>query len=56
MIHFNRKLDVVVDAACSPRVRVGSLRVLWLPPTVQKHAFGVRLIGLSKLIRKKRMN
>jgi len=27
-----------VEFACSPRVCVGSLRVLWLPPTVQKHA------------------
>jgi len=27
-----------VELACSPRVCVGSLRVLWLPPTVQKHA------------------
>ena len=27
-----------VKFACSPRVCVGSLRVLWLPPTVQKHA------------------
>jgi len=36
-----------VESACSPRVCVGSLRVLRLPPTVQKHA--VRLIGDSKL-------
>uniref|UniRef100_A0A3P9BJ33 SPRY-associated domain-containing protein n=1 Tax=Maylandia zebra TaxID=106582 RepID=A0A3P9BJ33_9CICH len=32
--------------ACSPRVCVGSLRVLRLPPTVQRHAAcGDRLIG-----------
>ena len=36
-----------VESACSPRVCVGSLRVLRLPPTVQKHA--VRLTGDSKL-------
>uniref|UniRef100_I3JUZ8 non-specific serine/threonine protein kinase n=1 Tax=Oreochromis niloticus TaxID=8128 RepID=I3JUZ8_ORENI len=35
-----------VDFACSPRVCVGSLRVLRLPPTVQRHAAcGDRLIG-----------
>ena len=28
-----------VEFACSPRVCVGSLRVLRLPPTVQKHAY-----------------
>jgi len=27
-----------VEFACSPRVCVGSLQVLQLPPTVQKHA------------------
>ena len=27
-----------VEFACSPRVCVGSLRVLRLPPTVQRHA------------------
>ena len=27
-----------VEFACSPRVCVGSLRVLRLPPNVQKHA------------------
>ena len=27
-----------VEFVCSPRVCVGSLRVLWLPPTIQKHA------------------
>ena len=27
-----------VEFACSPRVCMGSLRVLRLPPTVQKHA------------------
>ena len=25
------------EFACSPRVRVGLLQVLWFPPTVQKH-------------------
>uniref|UniRef100_A0A669CQ23 procollagen-proline 3-dioxygenase n=1 Tax=Oreochromis niloticus TaxID=8128 RepID=A0A669CQ23_ORENI len=35
-----------VEFACSPRVCVGSLRVLRLPPTVQRHAvWGNRLIG-----------
>jgi len=29
-----------VEFACSPRGSVGSLRVLWLPPTVQRHAAG----------------
>jgi len=33
-----------VEAACSPRGSVGSLRVLRLPPTVQRHA--VRLIDV----------
>ena len=37
-----------VEFACSPRVRVGSLRVLLLSPTVQKHA--VRLTGVSKIV------
>ena len=27
-----------VELACSPRVYVGSLRVLQLPPTIQKYA------------------
>jgi len=27
-----------VEFACSPPVCVGSLRLLWLPPTAQKHA------------------
>ena len=27
-----------VESACSPRVCVGSLGVLRLPPTIQKHA------------------
>jgi len=36
-----------LESACSPRVCVGSLRVLRLPPTTQKHA--VRLTGDSKL-------
>jgi len=39
--------SVCVESACSPRVCVGSLRVLRLPPTVQKHV--VRLTGVSKL-------
>uniref|UniRef100_A0A3Q4MHR7 RING-type domain-containing protein n=1 Tax=Neolamprologus brichardi TaxID=32507 RepID=A0A3Q4MHR7_NEOBR len=35
-----------VEFACSPRVCVGSLRVLRLPPTVQRHGLsGDRLIG-----------
>ena len=35
-----------VACACIPGVCVGSLRVLRLPPTVQKHAkLGVRLIS-----------
>ena len=38
------------EFACSPRVRVGLLRVLRFPPTVQKTCkTGVRLIGDSKL-------
>jgi len=36
-----------VEFACSPRVCVGSLWVLQLPPTVQKQH--VRLIGDSKI-------
>jgi len=36
-----------VEFACSPRVCVGSLWVLRLPPTTQKH---VRLIGVSKIV------
>ena len=35
---------VCVEFACSPCVCVGSLRVLRLPPTVQKHANWERLI------------
>ena len=38
-----------VGFACSPRVCVGSLRVLRLPPTIQRHACGDRLIGDSKV-------
>ena len=38
-----------MDFACSPRVCVGSLRVLRLLPTVQKKNMHVRLIGDSKL-------
>ena len=38
-----------VEFACSPRVCVGSLRVLRLPPTIQRHACGDRLIGDSKV-------
>ena len=35
---FNSHLGpFCVESACSPRVCVGSLRVLRLPPTVQKH-------------------
>jgi len=35
---FNSQLGpFCVEFACSSRVCVGSLRVLWLPPTVQKH-------------------
>ena len=40
--------SVCVESACSPRVCVGSLRVLRLPPTVQKHA--VRLTGDSETV------
>ncbi|MEQ2223175.1 hypothetical protein ILYODFUR_034115 [Ilyodon furcidens] len=36
-----------MEFACSPRACVGSLWVLWLPPTVQNMT--IRLIGLSKL-------
>lgn len=32
-----------VEFMCSPRSCVGSLQVLLLPPTVQKHAFGVEV-------------
>ena len=39
--------SVCVESACSPRVCVGSLRVLRVPPTVQTHA--VRLTGDSEL-------
>ena len=39
-----------VEFACSPRVCVGSLRVLRLPPTVQKKNMHVRLIGVSKIV------
>ena len=36
---FNTRLGpFCVEFACSPSVCVGSLRVLWLPPTVQRHA------------------
>ncbi|XP_075308222.1 serine/threonine-protein kinase OSR1b isoform X2 [Odontesthes bonariensis] len=46
---FNTQLGpFCVEFACSPRVCVGSLRVLRLPPTVQK-IMHVRLIGISKL-------
>lgn len=31
-----------VAFACSPHVRVGSLQLLWHPPTVQRHAFGAQ--------------
>ncbi|AWP13725.1 putative leucine-rich PPR motif-containing protein mitochondrial, partial [Scophthalmus maximus] len=34
----NQPGPVCVEFACSPRVRVGSLQVLQLPPTVQRHA------------------
>lgn len=29
-----------VEFLCSPRIHVGSLQLLWHPPTVQRHAFG----------------
>lgn len=39
-----------VEFTCSPRVCVGTLWVLQLPPTVQRHAVsGVRLTANSKL-------
>ena len=39
-----------VEFACSPCVCVGSVQLLWLSSTVQKHAkLAVRLIGQSKL-------
>ena len=38
-----------VEFACSPRVFVGSLWVLRLPPTLQRHACGDRLIGSTKV-------
>lgn len=39
-----------VELACSIRACVGSLRVLGLPPTVQRHSVSrIRLIGDSKL-------
>jgi len=45
---FNSKLGpFCVEFACSPRVCVGSLRVLRLPPTIQN--LHVRLIGVSEL-------
>lgn len=36
--------------ACSPFVHVGSLQVLCLPPTVQRHASMVWSIGHPKLL------
>ncbi|KAL6455456.1 hypothetical protein MHYP_G00360850 [Metynnis hypsauchen] len=41
------RVPLCVEFACSPRVCVGFLWVLWFPPTVQRHA--VRPIGHAGL-------
>lgn len=38
-----------VESACSLCVCVGFLWILWLPPTEQRHALKVWLVGDSKL-------
>ena len=46
---FNSRLrPFCVEFACSPRVCIGSLWVLRLPPTVKN--MHVRLIGVSKIV------
>lgn len=37
------------DFTIPPRVSVSSLPILWLPPTVQKNAFGILINWLSHL-------
>lgn len=43
------RTKLCMEFARSPCICVGSLWLLWLPPTIQRHAPGVKLTGHSQL-------